>query len=70
MDLNPNSLKMDKKYINNYNSLEKNYYFMIKEYETITSSRSNIANFRIIKNLKGKTIKQWRIEIFLFFVYE
>ncbi|CDU20493.1 conserved Plasmodium protein, unknown function [Plasmodium yoelii] len=51
MDLNPNSLKMDKKYINNYNSLEKNYYFMIKEYETITSSRSNIANFRIIKNL-------------------
>ncbi|CAD2103880.1 conserved Plasmodium protein, unknown function [Plasmodium vinckei lentum] len=51
MDLNPNSLKMDKKYINNYNSLEKNYYFMIKEYETISSSRSSIANFRIIKNL-------------------
>ncbi|VEV58882.1 conserved Plasmodium protein, unknown function [Plasmodium vinckei vinckei] len=51
MDLNPNSLKMDKKYINDYNSLEKNYYFMIKEYETISSSRSNIANFRIIKNL-------------------
>ncbi|CXJ13381.1 conserved Plasmodium protein, unknown function [Plasmodium berghei] len=51
MDLSPNSLKMDKKYINNYNSLEKNYYFMIKEYETISSSRSNIANFRIMKNL-------------------
>ncbi|SCM13304.1 conserved Plasmodium protein, unknown function [Plasmodium chabaudi adami] len=51
MDLNQNSLKMDKKYINNYNSLEKNYYFMIKEYETISGSRSNIANFRIIKNL-------------------
>ncbi|CRG97528.1 conserved Plasmodium protein, unknown function [Plasmodium gallinaceum] len=53
MDIDVDSITKNKKMIRNYNILEKNYHFMIKEYENISNIKvnNNIANVRIIKNL-------------------
>ncbi|KYN96939.1 putative membrane protein [Plasmodium gaboni] len=44
----------DKEMLRTYNLLEKNYHFMLKEYDNLCSIniiKNNIINFRIVKNL-------------------
>ncbi|SBT82302.1 hypothetical protein POWCR01_140016400 [Plasmodium ovale] len=64
--------KSDGKMSKSCNILEKNYHFMMKEYENISSNsaRNNIANYRIIKNmlvinsLIGRVKKKHILKIF------